>query len=42
MILEDGLEEVNQNLEAWLNETSQLGSGDDISVGIMYLTKSNA
>lgn len=39
MIHEEGLEIVDQNLKEWLNETSQLGSGDDISVGIMYCEK---
>jgi serine/threonine protein phosphatase PrpC len=32
----EGPEEVEKNLPAWLEETSQNGSGDDITVGIIY------
>lgn len=39
MIQEDGIEEVDSHLSVWLEETSKLGSGDDISVGIMYFEK---
>ena len=41
MIIEDpgnidkGIDLVNENLEKWLNETSEKGSGDDISVGFI-------
>jgi hypothetical protein len=31
----DGLDTVSENLEAWLNEASQVGSGDDITLGIV-------
>jgi hypothetical protein len=34
MIRTDGLEKVNSNLETWLAEASQSGSGDDVTVGI--------
>jgi hypothetical protein len=30
-----GLDVVNEGLETWLSETSQLGSGDDITLGII-------
>lgn len=36
LIREEGWEYVQANLESWLTETSQLGSGDDIAVGILY------
>lgn len=32
----DGAGAVEQSLKAWLIESSQVGSGDDITVGIMY------
>jgi serine/threonine protein phosphatase PrpC len=35
MIRSDGLDEVNQNLETWLNEASAAGSGDDITLAII-------
>lgn len=35
MIRADGLDEVNQNLETWLNEASAAGSGDDITLAII-------
>lgn len=34
MISSDGLDKVNDNLEDWLTEASQAGSGDDITLGI--------
>lgn len=36
MIKENGLELIDQHLEEWLNETSATGSGDDITVGLIY------
>jgi hypothetical protein len=33
--IEDGVQYIDQNLPAWLDETSAKGSGDDISVGII-------
>jgi serine/threonine protein phosphatase PrpC len=35
MIRTDGLDSVSANLAAWLDEASQHGSGDDITVGIV-------
>lgn len=35
IIRTEGLESVNANLASWLSETSRLGSGDDITVGIV-------
>jgi len=35
MIREDGLESVSDNLEMWLAEASQAGSGDDITLGLI-------
>jgi serine/threonine protein phosphatase PrpC len=35
LIRTKGIEHVNEHLEQWLLETSQKGSGDDISVGIV-------
>jgi len=37
MITSEGAEFVEKNLESWLNEASERGSGDDISVGIILL-----
>jgi hypothetical protein len=42
MIREEGLEAVKSNLKGWLNEASQQGSGDDITVGITCSTPSSA
>ena len=36
MIHSDGLDAVDENLETWLAEASQEGSGDDITLGILY------
>jgi hypothetical protein len=33
---EEGPEFIKGNLENWLNETSEAGSGDDITVGLLY------
>jgi serine/threonine protein phosphatase PrpC len=38
VIREDGLEGVERNLETWLNEASELGSGDDITVAVVSRT----
>jgi hypothetical protein len=38
MIRTEGLKEVDESLEDWLTETSQSGSGDDISLGIICHT----
>jgi hypothetical protein len=38
MIRCDGLDSVNDSLETWLNEASQVGSGDDITLGIICRT----
>ncbi len=32
----DGAEVVEQNLKAWLSDASQAGSGDDITLGLIY------
>ncbi len=34
IIRSEGLDEVNDHLDSWLEETSRLGSGDDITLGI--------
>jgi serine/threonine protein phosphatase PrpC len=41
LIRDQGLGAVDENLEAWLNETSKSGSGDDISVGLAYRVEEN-
>ncbi|MDQ4123882.1 MAG: protein phosphatase 2C domain-containing protein [Acidobacteriota bacterium] len=33
---EKGFETVNDNLKAWLEEATQMGSGDDCTVGLIY------
>ena len=35
IIRANGLDEVNAQLEGWLGEVSELGSGDDVSVGLL-------
>ena len=35
-IKESGIEEVRLNIASWLDETGRLGSGDDITVGLIY------
>jgi len=35
LIREDGIDGVERNLETWLNEASELGSGDDITVAVV-------
>jgi len=37
MIRADGLESVNDSMETWLKEASEMGSGDDITLGVLYL-----
>ena len=36
LIRTEGLDAVNENLESWLNEASNSGSGDDITLGLIY------
>ena len=36
MIDEDGLESVESDLEGWLEEASRLGSGDDVTLGLLF------
>jgi hypothetical protein len=36
MIIQHGFEKVCGNLERWLNETSSLGCGDDITLVLAY------
>lgn len=38
MIHADGLEKVGESLGPWLAEASQLGSGDDITLGVLHRT----
>ncbi len=35
LIRQEGLDQVQDSLEAWLTETSRLGSGDDITLGLI-------
>ena len=35
MIREGGVDDINRDLETWLNEASDLGSGDDITVALV-------
>jgi hypothetical protein len=35
----DGADSVKQDLAGWLNETSQQGSGDDISLAVIYVAE---
>lgn len=36
MINENGLEDIQNSMENWLEEASQAGSGDDISLGLLF------
>jgi len=36
LIREEGPPFIERNLESWLNESSEAGSGDDISIGLLY------
>ena len=36
IICREGVEKVEQSMESWLREASQLGSGDDTTLGILY------
>ncbi len=36
MIRTGGIEDIKNNLSTWLTETSHLGSGDDITLGVVY------
>jgi len=38
IVRESGMEGVERNLESWLNEASELGSGDDITLAILCRT----
>lgn len=38
LIREEGPQAIERNLASWLNESSEAGSGDDISVGLLYRT----
>ncbi len=38
LIQRDGWEAVKSSLAAWLKETTQMGSGDDITVGLLWRT----
>jgi serine/threonine protein phosphatase PrpC len=38
IVRENGIDGVEQNLESWLNEASELGSGDDITLAILCRT----
>jgi hypothetical protein len=38
MIRENGIEYVRRSLEEWLNEASKDGSGDDVTLGLIYPT----
>ena len=42
MIGEHGTKEVSENLRTWLDETSRLGCGDDITLQIAYYSSDNA
>jgi serine/threonine protein phosphatase PrpC len=35
----DGKDYVQKHLEEWLNETSEGGSGDDITVGLVFSSR---
>ena len=39
MIKEHGIEAVEESLQSWLNETSEMGSGDDITLCIAYYSE---
>jgi serine/threonine protein phosphatase PrpC len=41
MIEEEGVESVERDLEGWLNEASSLGSGDDVTLGVLFRTQKN-
>ncbi|HEV2124093.1 MAG TPA: PP2C family serine/threonine-protein phosphatase [Chloroflexota bacterium] len=36
LLQEEGLPAVETNLESWLEEASRLGSGDDVTLGLLY------
>ncbi len=42
MLRSDGIEKVNESLEQWLTETTDSGSGDDVSVGLLWRTTDSA
>ncbi len=37
MVKDYGVGEIGNSLDGWLNETSELGSGDDITLGLIYI-----
>jgi serine/threonine protein phosphatase PrpC len=39
IIRTEGIQMIRSNLEDWLEETTRAGSGDDITLGILYLTE---
>ena len=39
LYIQSGIEYINDNLKQWLEETSQQGSGDDITLGLLYHKK---
>lgn len=39
IIKQDGIATLRDNLETWLSETTAAGSGDDITLGILYRTE---
>lgn len=41
LIREEGIDYVEQHLAGWLNEASQSGSGDDVTLGLGYFVESN-
>jgi hypothetical protein len=41
IIQSDGMQRVEQSLESWLEEASEFGSGDDITLGVLYRTSTN-
>ncbi len=38
IIRQDGVKTISNNLETWLHETTAAGSGDDITLGMLYRT----
>lgn len=41
MIEADGPDSVEHELEGWLEEASRLGSGDDVTLGVLFRTREN-
>jgi serine/threonine protein phosphatase PrpC len=38
---EDGFESIERDLEGWLEEASSLGSGDDVTLGLLFRDRNN-